>query len=129
MKKTDGSDGAFSLRIILLAHHCKILNPKDIGFVYSEKKKVLAAYSKEPIIIVNKKLGYRIEFDLEQFVYDFDSKYLVFEGYPLFKLLDGNKSQQRKWANMRRDVYEGSVLHFMRALHHDFKETGFTIRR
>lgn len=113
-----------------LADHCKILNPKDIGFVYSEKKRVLAAYSQKPIIIVNKKLGYRIEFDLEEFRYDFNSKYLIFEGYPLFKPLDGNKSRQRKWANARREVYEGSLLHFMRVLNQDkLNETGFVVRR
>jgi hypothetical protein len=48
----------------------------------------------------------------------------------LFKPLEGNKSQQRKWASMRRNVYEGSLLHFMRMLNQDkLKEAGFTIRR
>jgi carboxypeptidase-like protein len=113
-----------------LADHCKILNPKDIGFVYSEKKRVLAAYSQKPIIIINKKLGYRIEFDLEEFRFDFNSKFMLFEGYPLFIPLDGNKSQQRKWASKRKEVYEGSLLHFMRALHEDkLMQSGFIVRR
>lgn len=113
-----------------IADHCKILNPKDIGFVYSEKKRVLAAYSQKPIIILNKKLGYRVEFDLEEFRCDLNSNYLVFEGYPLFKPLEGNKTQQKKWASARREVYEGSVLHFMRALYQDkLTENGFVVQK
>jgi len=112
-----------------LADHCKILNPKDIGFVFSQKKQVLAAYSKEPIIIINKKLGYRIEFDLEQFSYDFKSKYLFYIGYPLFKELKGNKTGKNRWAKERSKVYEGSLLQFIRAVYqNNLKETGFVVR-
>lgn len=113
-----------------LADHCKLINPQDIGFVYSEKKGVLAAYSQKPIIIINKKLGYRIDFNLEEFRCYFNSKVVFFQGYPLFKPLEGNKSQQRKWASKRKEVYEGSVLQFMRALYENkLTEEGFIVRR
>lgn len=113
-----------------VAYNCKMLNPKDIGFIYSEKKRVLAAYSEKPIIIVNKKLGYRVEFNLEEFLCDFNSKVVFFQGHSLFRTLKGSKSQQRKWARKRKEVYEGSVLQFMRAVYKNkLTETGFIVRR
>jgi hypothetical protein len=113
-----------------LADQCKILNPKDIGFVYSKSKQLLDAYASTPIIIVNKKLGYTIEFDLEDFSYDFKSKLLLFTGYPLFKELRGNNSQRKKWTAQRTETYSGSLLQFMRGVfRNNFKEDGFVVRR
>ena len=44
----------------LNASHCKILNENDIVFQYIDNKDILKAYSKNPLIIINKDLGYQI---------------------------------------------------------------------
>lgn len=42
-----------------LSGDCKIKNPKDIRFSYSENHRIVRAYSVEPLTIINKALGYK----------------------------------------------------------------------
>lgn len=108
---------------------CKIINPKDIRFSYSENDRILRAYSTKPLTIINKALGYKIEYDLEEFYYDMNSDMLLYSGYPLFTELDGSKSKQRRWQRLRQQTYEGSLLQFMRAVNQNkIEQTGFQIR-
>lgn len=109
---------------------CKIKNPKDIRFSYSENDRILRAYSIKPLTIINKALGYKIEYDLEEFYYDMNSSMLLYVGYPLFTELNGSKSKQRRWQKRRIQTYEGSLLQFMRAINkNNIEGTGFEIRR
>ncbi|MGC4038625.1 MAG: carboxypeptidase-like regulatory domain-containing protein [Chitinophagaceae bacterium] len=111
------------------AEECKIQNTGDIRFSYSEKEDMLWVVAQKPIIIINKALGYKVEYDLEQFAYNLGSNRLVFGGYTFFTELKGNKNQLRRWEKNRVDCYEGSVRHFMRALAtHRSAQEGFLIR-
>lgn len=112
-----------------LSDDCKIINPKDIRFSYSEDERILKAYSVKPLTIINKALGYRIEYDLEEFYYDMNSNMLLYLGYPLFAQLDGSKSKQKRWQKRRQQTYEGSLLEFMRAINQNkIKQTGYQMR-
>lgn len=112
-----------------LSDNCKIKNPKDIRFSYSENDRILRAYSIKPLTIINKALGYKIEYDLEEFYYDLNSKILLYFGYPLFAELDESKSKQRRWQKRRQQAYEGSLMQFMRAINQNkIEQTGFQIR-
>lgn len=109
---------------------CRIKNPKDIRFSYSENDRILRAHSIKPLTIINKALGYMIEYDLEEFYYDLNSDMLLYLGYPLFTESDGSKTKQRRWQKRRQQTYEGSLLQFMRAINQNkIAETGFQIRR
>lgn len=112
-----------------LSDDCKIINPKDIRFSYSENERILRAYSVKPLTIINKALGYKIEYDLEEFYYDMNSDMLLYLGYPLFAQLNGSKSKQRRWQRQRQQTYQGSVLQFMRAVNQNkIEQAGFQIR-
>ncbi len=112
-----------------LSDDCKIINPKDIRFSYSENERILRAYSVKPLTIINKALGYKIEYDLEEFYYDMNSDMLLYLGYPLFAQLNGSKSKQRRWQRQRQQTYQGSVLQFIRAVNQNkIEQAGFQIR-
>jgi hypothetical protein len=98
------------------AADCVIKNTRDIKFRNDKNDRKLYAFSHEPLIIVNKALGYTLQYELQTFEYDFRRRYLVFVGYPLFKEMKGRKGQERRWQENRQRVYEGSMMHFMRAL-------------
>lgn len=112
-----------------LSDDCKIINPKDIRFSYSQNERILRAYSVKPLTIINKALGYKIEYDLEEFYYDMNSDMLLYLGYPLFAKSDGSKSKQRRWQRQRQQTYQGSLLQFMRAVNQNkIEQAGFQIR-
>ena len=118
------------LGVSTYADNCRILNEKAIGFIYSEEKQVLNAYAAEPIVIINKKLGYRIEFRLEHFTFNMSTKLLFFEGYTSFQDLPGSERQKAKWANERHKVFNGSFMMFARLLcQNKLLENGFVVHK
>ncbi|WP_153796726.1 carboxypeptidase-like regulatory domain-containing protein [Foetidibacter luteolus] len=112
------------------ARQCKIKNYKTIKFRYSSSKNYLTAHAMEPLIIENKALGYELKYEMVEFSYDFKSHYLLYVGYPLFIEMEGSASRRKKWEKNRKDVYTGSVMHFMRAIYRNkVPENGFEMRR
>ncbi|WP_207496184.1 carboxypeptidase-like regulatory domain-containing protein [Aridibaculum aurantiacum] len=113
-----------------LASSCRILNPQVLKFRHDKQNKILTVVANEPLIIQNKALGYIINYDLQQFQFNFSTRYLLFVGYPLFKNMDGRAAQLRRWQAKREDVFYGSMTHFMRALYRNkIDEEGFEVRR
>jgi len=113
------------------ADRCRMLNTKAIRFRYYKKSKRLKAFADEPILVENDLLGYRISFQLEEFELNFSQGTTKHLGYSLFEEIGGKgaKAMARKEEN-RRKAYEGSVMHFMRALYNNQLSTeGFEIRR
>ena len=111
------------------AAECRLLNPEVLRFRLSEKGKLLTVIAKEPLVIENKALGYRIRYQMEEFWFAFDTQLLFYAGFPFFEPMKGAKNRQQKWVEKRKEVYTGSVLHFMRALHAGrFQEEGFEVR-
>ena len=110
------------------ADRCIITNPEVIKFRNFKKSKRLVAFSDVPLIIENKYLGYRIQYQLENFEYNFKSQILIFQGYPLFE--DMKEEVARRFENRRTDLFEGSLMHFMRSFFtNKLFENGFELRR
>lgn len=103
---------------------CKILNESDLILKYNSKTNQLTASSKKPIIIENGNLKYLITFDIQDFVIDylyvdvlkrdFGVKSVIYTGTSFYS--DSDTENKKKTIRQRDKVYDGSVLHFMRAL-------------
>lgn len=97
-----------------IAKECKILNPEVLHFDFSAKNNVLVAYARKPLEIMHKRLGYKITYDLEQFIINKNS--VTYLGYSRYKNLKGSKRKQRKWNAKRLETYNGSFFHFYQSL-------------
>ena len=113
------------------AEDCKILNKDAIKFNHSKSKNLLNAFATEPLIIENKALGYTLHYDLQQFSYNYNSRLLLYLGFPYFTEMKAKTKHRKKvWQNKREDAYEGSVMHFMRALYQNkLAENKFEVRK
>lgn len=113
------------------AENCVIKNYKVLRFRHNKAAKKLEVYADEPLIIENKALGYRIQYQLEMFVHDWNSHSQLFWGYTLFEdLTKGQKRVSSRLLMRRQDVYKGSLMHFMRSLYADrLKKEGFEVQR
>jgi hypothetical protein len=100
------------------AANCTIKNTEAIKFRYDKKGRILAAFANEPLIIVNESLGYEIKYDLVNFEYNQTKSLLFYSGYPFFTPIETTKKgKQNRWEKKRLNAYEGSMMHFMRALY------------
>lgn len=70
------------------------------------------AYCDSPIIIINKKLGYKIYFQLTEFYYNEAQGIASFYGYTRYEEM----GVEKRWITNRRKVYYGSSMHFFRSL-------------
>ncbi len=100
-----------------LAQQCVIKNPDVIKFRHNKKENKLTVVALEPLEIENRSLGYHVTYQLEGFSYDFKTHFLLYQGYPFFQPMKGSAARQRRWAAKRKEVYEGSLMHFMRSLY------------
>jgi hypothetical protein len=110
--------------------NCVITNEKDIRFKSSPDNDTLKAFSINPILIVNKALGYRITYYLDKFEYAKPSQSFSYEGKIFFKEDSTAKiSKTRYLENKRKAAYLGSRMHFLRSLWVDnLNSEGFTVR-
>lgn len=125
------------------ADFCKIKNEKDIRLRYNEANNTLVAFSKQPIVIENKRLNYEISYDINDFEILFNKNtnpkenyyktdMISFSGNMFFKDLnndDNKKKKNKKIKNVleiRKSVYTKSIQRFMRALYlEDYKSNGY----
>lgn len=112
-----------------LSNHCRIRNTEVIKF-RKKGDSILIADAMEPLEIVNNALGYRIRYDLVDFIFELKTSRLYFQGYPFFEELEGSESKKKTWTRRRQDAYEGSMMHFMRAVFRNrIEEEGFAVYR
>jgi carboxypeptidase-like protein len=112
------------------AQKCTIKNYKVLRFRFSKKNNRLTVSADEPLIIENKALGYFIKYQLEEFYCDFKNRVTLYLGYPLFQQMDASRKKQMRWEEKRRNVYFGSIIHFMKSLYHSqLQEQGFQVIR
>ena len=111
------------------ASQCRLLNPKAL--LFEDSPLMLIATAQEPLLIENKALGYRLKFQLEKFSYEYGQQKIAYEGHPLFELMTPKDQQQADtWRENRRKAYQGSVMHFMRALYRkQLVQEGFVIQK
>lgn len=107
------------------ADRSRITNLNAIYFVRSpDDKDGIIALSDTPLTILNRQLGYRVQFDLVQFYLNEKKGRSSFYGYTRYDEM----GDRRKWKKNRRNVYYGSTLHFFRALIHDkLEEESYSI--
>jgi CarboxypepD_reg-like domain len=112
------------------AADCIIDNTKALKFFYNKKTQTLSVSANEPLIIINKALGYRIDYTLEDFEYNTKSNIMFFSGYPVFTEIQKGKRKMQQWKEKRNDCYRGSVMHYMRALYRNIlTEEGFIVQK
>jgi len=75
------------------AANCTLENKEVVKFIRSNKANTLRAVANEPLKIINKALGYELQFQLESFQYNFRTRELLYKGYPLFIALSSNKKE------------------------------------
>jgi CarboxypepD_reg-like domain len=110
------------------ATQCTIENKDAINFYFYKKRNKLKVKAKEDIIITNQALGYKIRYQLDSFVNDYNSHISSYTGYPLFENLSGTPEQQQTWSKNRYRTYIGSRLHFMRSWYDStLKDEGFLV--
>ena len=113
------------------AQQCKILNPKDLSLFFDPKDGTLVAYAKQPIVVENMATGYRIKYYLYHFEYASRSGLFNIYGLPQFEEMTAkNERQTKNWQKERQRIYEGSLLHFMRAWRSQaWRENDFKVSR
>lgn len=112
------------------ADDCRILNYQVIKFRNSRQRGELSAYAFEPLMIRNEALGYTIQYQMEEFTYNFRTNILFYSGFPLFTPMEGSERKKKRWLAARDDAYFGSQLHFMRSLYRNIlPQEGFEMRR
>jgi hypothetical protein len=106
------------------AKECKILNTDIIDF--STEKAILKANSPDFLIIENRKLGYRIKYLLRKFQYNKTADATIYDGESIFEDIKGSNEEQQTWKANRKMAYEGSLMHYLRALYKNkTQEEGF----
>lgn len=110
------------------ASQCTIENKDALNFYFYKKRNKLKVKAKEDIIITNLALGYKIRYQLDSFVNDYNTHVSSYTGYPLFENLTGTPEQQQAWSKNRYRTYIGSRLHFMRSWYDStLKDEGFLV--
>ena len=111
------------------SNDCKLTNPDVLKFRMNADN-TLTAYAKEPLQIVNYKLGYEIKYKLEEFQYDFNIKLVNFSGYAFFTDMGiKHPNRVRRYDDARLETYKGSLLHFKRAFFaNELDAQGFELR-
>jgi hypothetical protein len=108
------------------AAQCKILNPDVLNLNFDKKKNILTATSNDYIEIENKTLGYKLRYRLTDFVRNFTTGSLYYQGDTFFIPLEGSKSQQKRWNKNRLNAYLGSSQHYFRsAIGNQLAQAGF----
>jgi len=113
----------------LNASHCKILNEYDIVFQYIDNKDILKAYSKNPLIIINKDLGYQITYFIDEFECTSSGDLVNLYGNYAFKEDISLEGKEKILAEKRRRyAYLGSRMQLFRSLwNNDLDSAGYTL--
>jgi CarboxypepD_reg-like domain len=117
------------LGLTLAADRSKILNEEDIFFEKGQTKDVVKAFSEVPLIVENKELGYRIYFELQEFIFDAKEGRTLFFGFSRYEEMgDPDSEPRKKYIRNREKTYKGSTLHFYQSLlANSIAEQGFSI--
>ncbi|WP_299673881.1 carboxypeptidase-like regulatory domain-containing protein [uncultured Tenacibaculum sp.] len=108
------------------AEKCKIDNKKALKYYFDEATNTFSVEAKEPIIILNRDLGYKISYNLEKF--QIKDRIISYFGYSKYEKLEGNNRKQKKWKKNRLKAYNGSLRHFLKTfITASTKEEGFKI--
>jgi hypothetical protein len=109
---------------------CKMLNPEVLILDSESYENKLIARGRDILEIQNPNLGYTIKFVLESFVYDFETKVTQYAGQAYFFEEDMPRRRKAKVEEQRKRAFEGSIIHFIRALYQDqLEEKGYMVNK
>jgi CarboxypepD_reg-like domain len=97
------------------ADQCVLTNPEVLKFYYYKRSNRLKVLATDALQIANKALGYNLRYQLDSFVYFYNTNINSYRGYCLYTEMDGGDSLKKVWVTNRLKTYEGSKLHFMRS--------------
>ncbi|HEV7782971.1 MAG TPA: carboxypeptidase-like regulatory domain-containing protein [Chitinophagaceae bacterium] len=97
------------------ADQCVLTNPEVLKFYFYKKSNRLKVLATDALLISNKALGYNLRYQLDSFVWYYNTSINLYRGYCLYTEMEGNDSLKRVWSKNRSKAYEGSKLHFMRS--------------
>lgn len=114
-----------------LAGDCKILNPDVLTLHYDDDADTLSGSSSDFLVIENKALGYTVKYQVDNFFVNNKSERkrdVSYNGSVLFEKMKGTPAEEARWEKKRRQVYENSSMHFLRAvLDDDLERQGFQV--
>lgn len=101
---------------------CRIKNEEVLSLNYSPSTETLTASATETLVIINRHLGYRIRYNLQDFKVQYSTgtsglqltHFVYYEGFSFFENL--RKRTRKKIKENREKAYLGSGMHFMRSL-------------
>lgn len=97
------------------AAKCKVVNPEVLKFYFFKRSNKLKVLATEPIRISNEALGYNLQYQLDSFVYYYNTDVNLYRGFCLYSEMEGSDSLKKVWAANRVKSYYGSRLQFMRS--------------
>jgi len=97
------------------ASQCELTNPEVLTFFFYKRSNRLKVTASDALQISNKALGYNLRYQLDSFVYFYNTDINSYRGYCLYTEMEGDDSLNKVWAARRLKAYEGSKLHFMRS--------------
>ena len=118
---TDGWDkyGDFFLKNFIgstpNAGGCTVLNPEVLKFYYYKRSNKLKVLATDAIQVSNNAMGYNLRYQLDSFIYYYNTDINLYRGYCLYTEMDGSDSLKKAWATSRAKAYSGSKLQFMRS--------------
>lgn len=112
------------------AEECKILNPDVLTLDFEKGTQIATGSSSDFLIVENLALGYRIKYLLKQFIHNYNTTMMHYEGLSLFEELPGTEGQKKRWKKARQEAFIGSSMDFLRAaLANRVAEHGFGVFR
>lgn len=96
-----------------VAKTCEIRNPEALRFLFYKKSNRLKVLADEPLQLIHPSLGYEIRYQLDSFVYLYNTQFVLYRGYSFYTELEGDDSTRTVWRKNRQAAYEGSRLQFM----------------
>ena len=92
---------------------CEIENPYVLSF--EKNHGIFTASASEPLIIVNRSIGYKVTYLLSEF--SADGGEFRFVGEPLFEELEPkDEKEAKRWENRRQETFAGSFRHLLRSM-------------
>ncbi len=103
----------------------EIENPEVIDF--EKTKKMLRAFAREPIIITNQKLGYKMLYHLQNFQLTKDSYRII--GNTFFQDIPETSARRKRDLSLARsNAFRGSFPHFVQTcINQNFQDAGYLL--
>ena len=82
-----------------------LLNPEVLKFYLLKKSNKLRVLATEPLQIENKALGYNLRYQLDSFIYHYNTDINSYRGFCLYSEMEGDDSLKKVWAANREKAY------------------------